>query len=638
MSEQHDVTTTSTDSKATAVLNDGIVTVTYRDGEENPVWQLPLAEFTFNHVHNTEIPVAKEDRYKILLWKEVDENVLMVYTKGTTIKCLYTTQNGAHLRLIDRANKVLKVSLNKRYLKIVWFGGIRNTFNSEITDCKLVIDDQVSQSFDMPVSHRLIKDSDRFGKKFITTFKFKTSDFLRENAEINCMIKVHLTINGFDTAYSLSMKQDAIKDRREYYIPMNSIYYRGFALHTRRTLNGNLVVVRRLMEPVEHTFQFRFFESKCISACMYYLGKLYQAVFRKNHYLFYEKFAEKSEEGVFDLFRVIYNKYKKSYFVIDKHSPDFVDIQDIKHVISKFSFTYYLLFFISNTYISTDSPTHLNIIRSNNRYIRKKMIDGTKFVFLQHGIVYMKNLGINSPYSCGKESEPTYMIVSSSKELDVCSQMLHLDQSRFLKTGIPIFSKIPYKHIHQDSDDTVVIMLTWKPYEEYLSDFEKSSYYSNTIAIYNSLTKYLPADKIIIACHPKVQSLAENTHLAPRIWHEPLSKALEKGKLLITDYSSVCYNTFYQGGAVIFFQEDIERYESSNGPLIPEPDEYIGERVFSIDELDALLDTSIQDGTIALDRLRTSEHELRYQSINEFHDGKNIERIRKALEDENVLK
>lgn len=638
MSEQHDVTTTSTDSKATAVLNDGIVTVTYRDGEENPVWQLPLAEFTFNHVHNTEIPVAKEDRYKILLWKEVDENVLMVYTKGTTIKCLYTTQNGAHLRLIDRANKVLKVSLNKRYLKIVWFGGIRNTFNSEITDCKLVIDDQVSQSFDMPVSRRLIKDSDRFGKKFITTFKFKTSDFLRENAEINCMIKVHLTINGFDTAYSLSMKQDAIKDRREYYIPMNSIYYRGFALHLRRSLNGNLVLVRRPMEKVEYTHKFRFFENPATSCFLYYLGKVVSFISRKKCYLLYEKFSEKTEEGVFELFKYLSQVRKtNSYFIIDSSSADYPIVKDTDRVVKKYSLKYYWLLFTSQYCISTDSPTHLNILRSNNHFLRKNMIQDKKFIFLQHGITYMKFHGKNSPYCSGKEAEPYYMVVDSEKELKICSEMLNIDSSRFIKAGIPIFDKISYKHITPQSPDYVAIMLTWKPYEEYLTDFEQSTYYKTIRSIYNTLSKYLPSNRIIIISHPKVASLLQNTHLASTVWNHPISEALDITKLLITDYSSVCYNTFYQGGGVIFFQEDLDFYEEQNGPLIPQPDEYIGERVFSIQELDALLQSGICNQTINLNCFRTAEHERRYSTINEFHDGQNIQRICKELTERHII-
>ena len=63
-----------------------------------------------------------------------------------------------------------------------------------------------------------------------------------------------------------------------------------------------------------------------------------------------------------------------------------------------------------------------------------------------------------------------------------------MDEEQVLITGLPIFSKIKYEHINQDSDDYVAIMLTWKPYEEQLYNFEESMTYKNTIEVYNILS------------------------------------------------------------------------------------------------------------------------------------------------------
>ncbi len=622
-----------------ASLNEDTVSVTCSIGNTITSWEKPLCEFDFNSLYDTHIRVKKINRYKIFLWTHVEDNILLIYSKGSTIRCILTSENNAYLRLIDRANRVLSATLDKKHLRIVWFGGIRNTYNATISDCKLIIDDQTSQEFDMPVSDRLIHSSDRIHRKFIKTFTFKTSELAKDNTPINCSIKIQITINGFVATFPLSMKKSKIRNKREYYIPTHSIYYRGFVMHLRRSLNGNLVFVRRTMESVEHTAKFRFFENSFVSCMLYFAGKTYTKLARQQKCLFYEKFSEKAEEGVFDLFFAIsQNKRNKSYFIIDKTSEDYNKVREVKNVVVKYTFKYYWLLFTSTYCISTDSPTHLNILRSNNHFLRKNLICDKKFIFLQHGITYLKFHGKNSPYCLGKEAEPTYMVVDSEKELDICSQMLGLEHSRFLKTGIPIFSQIDYKHINQDSPDVVMIMLTWKPYEEYLTDFEQSNYYQNTVALYNLLTQYLPSENIIISCHPKVESLMQGTHMASRIWHEPISEALKQAKLLITDYSSVCYNSFYQGGAVIFFQEDLAYYEQENGPLIPQNDEYIGERVFSISQLDTLLKEGICDGQIMLDRLHTTEHEQRYQTINEFHDGKNIQRICEALKDKGIIR
>ena len=122
-----------------------------------------------------------------------------------------------------------------------------------------------------------------------------------------------------------------------------------------------------------------------------------------------------------------------------------------------------------------------------------------------------------------------------------------------------------------------------------------------------------------------------NTDFVKNIWDKPISEALEKTKLLITDYSSICYNAFYQGAGVIFYQPDLELYETENGPLIPKNDEYIGNRAFNINELEKSIKNNVINKKINLDRLRTKDFEKQYSLINEFSDGKNIERIYQEL-------
>ena len=127
--------------------------------------------------------------------------------------------------------------------------------------------------------------------------------------------------------------------------------------------------------------------------------------------------------------------------------PDYEKIKNNKNVIKKYSFKYYWLYYNATNFISSDTPVHLNILRSNDKYFRKAMYDKS-FIFLQHGITYLKCHGKNSPYIKGKEGEFKYIIVGSEKEKDVVVDMLRYDEEQILKTGLPIFSKIKYNHIN----------------------------------------------------------------------------------------------------------------------------------------------------------------------------------------------
>ena len=92
------------------------------------------------------------------------------------------------------------------------------------------------------------------------------------------------------------------KAKKYYNLPMKSKYIKDYAIHIRRTIAGNLVVVKRLIEPIESTFKFKFLESQLVSYLMYELGKLGTKIRKKKINIFYEKFASKSEEGVYDLY------------------------------------------------------------------------------------------------------------------------------------------------------------------------------------------------------------------------------------------------------------------------------------------------------------------------------------------------
>ena len=250
----------------------------------------------------------------------------------------------------------------------------------------------------------------------------------------------------------------------------------------------------------------------------------------------------------------------------------------------------------------------------------------------------MKCQGDGSTFAKNKEGEATYIIVGSEKEKDAVVDMLNLDEEQVLNTGLPIFSKIEFNHINQDSEDIVTIMLTWKPYEEQLYDFEESTYYKNTIEIYNMISKYIDKEKIVIIPHPKVFELLANTDIKERFWQGKISTILEKTKMLITDYSSVCYNSFYQGAGVIFYQPDLKEYETYNGKLVPKDDEYIGKRAYNINELENIIRETIRDKHINLSKIRNEKFENNYATINEFTDGKNIERIYRKLKELNIIK
>lgn len=508
--------------------------------------------------------------------------------------------------------------------------------NCNVSKVELHINEKIFKEIKLKTFNKGLNKYKIFINNRLQTVKFDLLDIINDEISINNSIYFELHLeNGKKIKKFFTSKNKIIEKKsnyKMYYLPWDSKYIGNYSVLIRRTAKGNLLLTKRLKENIEFNKKFNFFESKLISGCMYYMSKLFSKF--KSINIFYEKFASKAEEGTFEICKKCQeSKKSKNYYIIDKSSEDYNKIKNNKFVVQKYSFKYYWLIFRAKHIIATEAPMHINVLRSSNYYLRKSIYN-KKNVFLQHGIIYLKNMEASS-FSKNREAEPTYILASSDKEKEIIKSSLKLNEDQILVTGIPMYNNLKYKHINNNSKDIVTIMLTWKSYEEHLKDFKKSSYYKNVQEIYNILIKYINKDNINIVAHPKVNELLSSTGM--KIWDKPISEVLEKTKLIITDYSSVCYNSFYQGSAVIFYQPDLELYEEVNGKLIPNDDEYIGKRVFNINQIEDLFKDTISNNKIKLNKLRTKTNENMYKTINEFTDGKNIDRIYNELQRVNII-
>jgi CDP-glycerol glycerophosphotransferase (TagB/SpsB family) len=570
---------------------------------------------------------------------------IAVYSLQKTLYCVWGTLDQVYQKLVNVVFDVKKVLLNKKILGFKVNICAENRYGLDIGTCRLQIANLLGEEQNIPIVK--VKPSNKVfqSSSYERTFVISTMAIADHSAGDDSPVPMEgsvcalsLMVDGVPVEYRLR-KEIAPRDRwgfrhnqREKFVPIVSTYCEPCALHIRRSMANTFVLIKRYINPIERTPFFRFMESNFVSGLFYHLGRIMAHLPKhKKKALFYEKFSEKAEEGTFELFQQCSKSKKtKSYFIIDEHSPDYQRIKDTPGVVRKFSLKYYWLLANAGYYISTESPFHLSMLNANNHYIRLNFVRHP-FIFLQHGVTYLKRQGNRSTFGKGKGGEAKYIVVSSEKERKVVSRMLKLNKQRVWNTGMMIFDKCEYKHLNQASPDKATIMLTWKPYEEHLENFENSSYFKYTMEAYELLQKYMPRENINIVGHPRVAELLKKTSIADLLWEKPISEVLAESKLLITDYSSVCWNAFYQGGGVVFLQPDLAEYEFYVGKLIPKNSEYIGKRVFDFEKLNQVFAEGIHDGVIDLSYYRTEENEKMYRTINEFSDGRNSERIYQQL-------
>lgn len=623
-----------------------IVVIHHTDGGDE-YWELPCAYIYWGGRIRVPVTVEEGEKERILWIHEMTEEefsktgefqacekdpakpkggILCLYTNSDSYEAyliLFTSMEQIYKRFFHVKCKNAAVVLKKNYLDIRFSYAFftAKTADLKLEGAELVVDDNHSFSLEQ----KLMQEPDELTK---LRLRIPLESIVTQETQINNPIHVKIVLNGVEISYNIGRKRKSKRPTKFFYVPCSSRYYHNYALFVRKNVNQNYTLVVRPKEVCEESRKFRFLESRPISACLYHIGKLARKLHHRNVNLFFEKNSSKAEEGTFQLFELaLQRKQSRNYYILEKEAPIWEEYSQKKNVIAKYSLRYYWLLYTSDYFISTETSSHLNVHRAVNYYIRKALLE-RPLIFLQHGVTYLKRQGAGSVFGKGKEGEPLYMAVGSEKEQQVVCRMLKLSPEQCIRTGLPIFSTIAYEHIDETSENIVTIMFTWRPSEEHLgSHFEDSSYYQKVRVVYDILKGCMPEHLIRIVPHPKVLPLLSETDLKDRVWAGSVADVLKETKLLVTDYSSVCYNAFYQGAGVVFYQPDLVEYEQEVGKLIPSDDEYIGLRVFEKETLSDTLNNGIRKGKINLSIFRTNEYRRRYHEINEYSDGKNVERL-----------
>ena len=131
----------------------------------------------------------------------------------------------------------------------------------------------------------------------------------------------------------------------------------------------------------------------------------------------------------------------------------------------------------------------------------------------------------------------------------------------------------------------------WRSAEE----FKKSDYYFNYMKLLQSekLARLLKENNVnlIFYIHPKFKDYlgefnvsGDHIELIP-FGSRPLNEIMMKCSMLITDYSSVCWDVYYMRKPVLFYQFDYDMYMQAHGSYIDMEHDLFGERYVGYTEL-----------------------------------------------------
>lgn len=340
----------------------------------------------------------------------------------------------------------------------------------------------------------------------------------------------------------------------------------------------------------------------------------------RNIVLLYEKESMKYEESAATLYEgLIDRKSTHGASILPKYQDNVLIKHTLKH---------YLYFFIANTFIGTERPAHALDLRVANKHaVRKIGSKGVRYVFLQHGVMYMISLASDARADArkGQGGSPpfTRIVTSSVAEAEHFINDGNYDKEDLYITGLPKFDRT-YRN---DDAKRIVIMPTWRPWEYNLvrTAPEKTGYYRMLTDIMSTIPEEL-REFVHILPHPFFLRELQNSDLGQYI--KPFNsydEVLRDTRLLITDYSSVSCDAFFRGSNVIFWWKDKDRcMKEYGGHLMINEENIFGDIAHSVKQLKKMIPVNYHEP-------QTELHKERFADIVNFKDTDNTERVIQCL-------
>lgn len=329
---------------------------------------------------------------------------------------------------------------------------------------------------------------------------------------------------------------------------------------------------------------------------------------KKKIWLIFEKYCMTAQDNGFYFFlycmeHLSPEERKHIYFILDKNSEQWSSVQKYqKQVIPFMSFRHIFYLLIANLYIASDAKTHAYIWKPIPNLISRE-INKHDLFFLQHGVTALKRVD----HIFGKDgiTPMTYFAVTSYMEQKIVTEHFGYD-----KEHAPVVGFTRWDILENKADlnhRKILVMPTWRPWLEDKSDafFCRSNYYQTYTSLLQNqeLISFLKEcnTTMIFYIHPKLRNYIKNFHTpCSQIELIPfgcasLNQLIMECSMLITDYSSVCWDVYYLGKPVLFYQFDLKLYENANGSYIDMEHDLFGDRCTEENQLISLIKEYVQN-------------------------------------------
>lgn len=368
----------------------------------------------------------------------------------------------------------------------------------------------------------------------------------------------------------------------------------------------------------QFTIQYRKYDPKYDSYA--FIAKEFLALFcyfilkpywdHKKLWLICEKYCTMAQDNGLYFFRYCMEHAPEKdrsriFYVIDKKCPDYQAVKEYDaNVIQFMSFKYMIYLSAAQYLISTDAIRHFYIWDSPNSIYKVLYQARKNIVFLQHGVMGFKQC--HRTFHKGGGNQMALFVVSSGYEQKIIHDYFGYDNEEIIITGLSRWDVLEDKS--DPAHKEILLMPTWRSWLEDISEdqFKKSEYYQRYKAFLQDerLKTLLEKEDITLNfyIHPKFREHIRSFQVEDRhirlipFGTMPLNQLLMSCHMLITDYSSVSWDVYYQEKPVVFYPFDLETYEKVQGSYMDYKKDVFGDLAWDQNQLVDLIGEYARNG------------------------------------------
>jgi len=289
-----------------------------------------------------------------------------------------------------------------------------------------------------------------------------------------------------------------------------------------------------------------------------------QSLFLQDVWLVDERLSSSAEDNGYVFYTYLREQHPEipAYYVIDSRSPQKKYVDPIGNVVKQFSWKHACLLWRAKVLASTDTFWSLAFPYETLPQFRRK----THNVFLQHGVAGNKTM----TYTKAAYPYFSQVIVSNKMEYEFFQDHYGFQEQEVALTGIARFDNLPLKR-SEERTRIILVAPTWRKWLKNQSQIRTSKYFAawNKVITSPVLADLLERYQATLYFRPHfnmMQFITEFEGGSSRVrivkdLDEPLSHLIKDSDLLITDYSSVMYDFFYQEKPVIAYMFDRHEWE-----------------------------------------------------------------------------